>query len=104
MTHGQIIAAIQDRARRRGVLSHHCPDSRRCDGDRGLPDLLLVGMFGAAWIEVKSPGDRLKPDQVTWKHALGAAGQVYQVVREGDLDDGGAVNMLLLFVSEGIAA
>lgn len=76
------------------MLTHYCPDSRRCDGDRGMPDLLLVGMFGAAFVEVKTPNDRLKPEQTTWKHALRAAGQEYHVVR-GDMLLNGIVDGMI---------
>lgn len=103
MTHGEVVAEILGRAAQRGVLGHYCPDSRRCEGDRGLPDVLLVGPFGAAWVEVKTGAAQLKPAQTTWKHMLLAAGQRYEVMREEDLTDGGLLNPLLLFLSEGIA-
>jgi hypothetical protein len=102
VTHDQLVAEIQSRASRRAVLSHYCRDSRRCDGDPGVPDLLLAGLFGAAFVEVKTGADKLKPDQVTWRHTLIAAGQVYEVMHAADLADGGALNMLLLSLAEGI--
>lgn len=102
MTHDEIVVEIQSRARRRGVLSHYCPDSRRCDGDRGIPDLLLVGMFGAAFVEVKAPHDRVKPDQTTWKHALRAAGQEYHLVH-GDALLNGVVDGILDGLAHGQA-
>lgn len=103
MNHDEVVAEILDRAAKRGVLGHYCPDSRRCEGDRGLPDVLLAGQFGAAWVEVKTGTAQLKPTQTTWKHMLLAAGQRYEVMREGDLADGGLLNPLLLYLSEGIA-
>ena len=104
MTHDQIVAEIQARAKRRGILSHYCGSAERCHGDRGMPDVLLVGMFGAAWVEVKTPGDTLRPDQVTWNHALKAAGQLYEVMHESDLAPGHAVDQFLEFVSLGAVA
>lgn len=104
MTHDEVVHEIQARARRRGVLSHYCHNSIRCEGDRGLPDVLLVGHYGVAFVEVKTPGDQLKPAQTTWKHALKAAGQLHEVMHEGDLAPGHAIDMLLAFVSTGEAA
>jgi hypothetical protein len=94
MTHDEIVTEIQARARKRGILTHYCGPGLRCQGDRGAPDLVAVGMFGAAWIEVKTANDRLKPDQTTWMHALKAAGQAHYVVRELQLRDGGLDAML----------
>ena len=104
MTHDEIVAEIQLRAKRSGILSEYCGRALRCQGDRGKPDLFLVGMFGAAWIEVKTPGDQLRAEQVTWKHMLRSAGQVHEVMGERDLAAGGAFDMLLSFVAEGSAA
>jgi len=94
MTHDQVVAEIQARASRRGVLSHYCHRAQFCQGDNGIPDLQLVGPFGAAWAEVKSPYDRLEPEQTTWMHALKAAGQLHYVVRPQGLDDGSVDAML----------
>jgi hypothetical protein len=88
MTHDDVVHAIQERAKKRGILTHYCGPAKLCKGDRGAPDLVLAGMFGAAWIEVKTPGDQLDPGQTTWKYALLAAGQEHYVIRPPDLEDG----------------
>jgi hypothetical protein len=88
MTHDETVAEIQRRARARGILTHYCGTAVRCSGDRGQPDIVCVGKFGAAWIEVKSPYDRLSSEQTQWMHALRAAGQLHYVVRPQGLDDG----------------
>jgi hypothetical protein len=88
VTHDEIVHAIQARAKARGVLSHYCADSTRCEGDSGLPDLFLAGKFGAAWMEVKTRGAELRPNQTTWKHMLQAADQTHLVVLEAHLSDG----------------
>lgn len=88
MTHDELVAEVQRRAKTRGILTHYCHQAQRCTGDRGLPDLVCAGMHGAAWIEVKSPYDRLDPPQTTWMHALKAAGQAHHVIRETQLADG----------------
>lgn len=86
MTHDQIVAEVMDRAAKRGVLCHYCRDGRRCEGRRGLPDILLAGPDGVVWLEVKTLGDTLSPDQTTWKHTLLASGQRVYVFYEQDLD------------------
>lgn len=88
MTHDELVEAIQQRAKARGVLTHYCGPALRCKGDRGAPDLICVGRFRACWIEAKSPYGRLEPEQTTWQHALKAAGQQHYVIREADLESG----------------
>lgn len=82
------------------MLTHYCPDSRRCDGDRGIPDLLCIGHFHAAFIEVKTANDRLRPDQTTWMHALKAAGQLHYVVGPEALANG-VVERILDYLATG---
>jgi hypothetical protein len=101
MTHDQVVSEIQARAAGRMILSHYCGPSLRCQGDRGMPDLVLIGMFGAGWIEVKMPGDSREPDQTTWYHRMRAAGQLYETMGPADLAEGGAVDLFLTFLSEG---
>jgi len=88
MKHDEIIAEIQDRAMARDIYSHYCRNSRLCEGDSGLPDLFLLGPSGAAWVEIKIPGDRLKPGQARWKYRLIAARQRHYVVGPAELADG----------------
>jgi hypothetical protein len=88
VTHDEMVSEIQNRAKRRNVLTHYCRRAQFCGGDPGLPDLVLVGAYGAAWMEVKTPRDQLDPPQVTWMHQLKAAGQKHYVIRQVQLDDG----------------
>lgn len=89
MTHDEIVAEIQARAKAAGVLTHYCGRSQQCDGDRGMPDLVAVGLHGCAWIEVKTPSKPgMSPDQVQWAYQLRAAGQQHFVVQGAALDDG----------------
>lgn len=88
MTHDQIVAEIQARGRKLGILSHYCPKAQHCKADRGLPDLVMVGPHRAAFIEVKTEYGRMEPDQTTWMHALIGAGELHYVVRTADLDNG----------------
>lgn len=104
MTHDEIVAEIQARAEIRGVLSHYCRSALRCTGAPGLPDVLLAGRNGIAWIEVKTAGDRMRPDQTRWKYVLKASGQICEVMTERDLAPGGAVDMMFSFIATGDAA
>lgn len=87
MNHGEIIREIQDRSDALGLLSHYCRNGRSCDG-AGLPDVIVAGPYGAAWIEAKAGHDTLKPAQTAWKHTLTAAGHRHYVIREADFATG----------------
>jgi len=104
VTHDQIVAEIQARADTRGIFSHYCRRSVRCAGTPGMPDLLLVGREAVAWLEVKTAGDQLKPDQTRWMYRLRAVGQVHEVIHAADLNPGGAVDQMLDFITTGEAA
>jgi hypothetical protein len=86
--HAEIVDEVMGRAGALGLLAHYCADGRRCRGRRGLPDLIVCGPYGLAWIEVKAGRDELEPDQTTWMHMLWAGGQVAVVIRERHLGDG----------------
>jgi hypothetical protein len=88
VNHDAVVAEIQARARKRGVLSHYCGRSVTCLGDRGLPDLFLAGPHGACVLEVKMPGDKLDPGQLEWAYALRAAGIPHYVMGPAALTDG----------------
>jgi hypothetical protein len=87
VTHDEMVAEVQRRGAQRGVISHYCGRAERCSGDRGQPDLFLAGLVGVAWMEVKTPADRLKPAQTQWMHMLKASGQKHYVIREAQLHD-----------------
>jgi len=98
-THDQVVAEIQARAQAVSVLSHYCGRSERCAGDRGMPDLFLVGLQGSAWLEIKTPATpRLSPDQVQWAYQLRAAGQAHYIVQDAALENG-QVDMILALLA-----
>ena len=101
MTHDEVVAEIQARAKARGILSHYCGPAEQCKGDPGMPDLILVGQAYVAWVEVKTLGDRLKSLQTRWRYALLAVGSVHRIVYEYDLRPGGAEAVLLALVANG---
>lgn len=65
---------IAEWAERYGVLVHHCRDSRHCDGQRGLPDVILAGPRGVLFVELKSSMHGMTSHQRTWHWMLKAAG------------------------------
>lgn len=88
MTEEQLVDQITEQADSFGLLWHHCPDSRWCNGSRGFPDLLIAGRRGLLVPEVKLPHKTLSPGQVTWKYTLLASGQPWQLWQPGDWDSG----------------
>lgn len=101
MTHDLVVAEIMARARQLGVLAHYCGRSQLCQGDRGLPDLLCVGLHFGAFIEVKMPHSaNLSPEQTNWRHQLRAAGFIHYVVGPGALDNG-QVDRILGYLATG---
>ena len=95
MTHDAVIEAIISRARAANVLSHYCGQAHLCKGDRGAPDLLCVGPFAAAFLEIKMPASPgLSSGQVNWKHQIRAAGMTHYVLGPECLDNGQADRIL----------
>ncbi len=81
------LLAVAELARKHGVLFHHCPDSRRCVGPAGLPDLILAGAGGVTFPELKaSPG--LTAAQTVWRWTLRAAGAEMPIWLPSDFRDG----------------
>lgn len=100
MTHDVVVSEIIARAAGRGVLSHYCGRAQLCQGDRGMPDLLLVGAYHHAFVEVKIGRDQLEPEQTAWRHQLQAAGVIFYVVA-GDSLTNGVVDRILDFLATG---
>lgn len=56
--------------------------SRRMRGvKRGTPDLLIIGPGRYGWLEVKDPGENLRPSQVEWHEKAARLGVPVRVVR-----------------------
>lgn len=60
---------------------HHETDSRK--SKKGFPDLVIVGIGGVAFLELKSEKGKVRPDQQEWIDALKMAqgGHVAYIVR-----------------------
>jgi hypothetical protein len=86
--HDHIVARVIGMCHQRGYLVHACYAARFCTG-RGSPDLVIVGKTGVLFAEVKvDVFSKTSTEQVTWMHALFAAGADYYLWREADLEDG----------------
>lgn len=53
-------------AQRMGLLVHWCPDSRKCYGQKGFPDLTIVGPGGILFAECKMPDGQTTAEQDRW--------------------------------------
>lgn len=67
MTEAQLLAEVTDLCGRLGLLWHHCgrPD-KSCQGNRGLPDLIIAGRRGVTFRELKSDDGDTSADQDLW--------------------------------------
>jgi hypothetical protein len=90
VTEKELIELIIDVARQQQPVVYvlHFPDSRRIQGDPGLPDLLLLGEYRLIWRELKCDGTELRRDQRAWRWRLESAGQDYAEWVLGDWRSG----------------
>lgn len=73
---------------RHGLLVHHCPDSRRCTGTPGLPDLIIASVKGILVAELKGKDGHTSAMQDLWLYNLHRGGIANGVWRPQDWDDG----------------
>lgn len=67
----------------------HITNSVLVNGSPGFPDFLIAGRGGLLFAECKpSAGRRPRPDQLTWKYMLLAAGARWELWTQTDLDNG----------------
>jgi hypothetical protein len=87
MTESELQTEVIRLCERHGALVFHSGDSRR-DVGRGFPDLVITGIHGVLFRELKTDYSALSPTQVGWKHMLLASRQDFRVWRPADLADG----------------
>jgi hypothetical protein len=63
MTEPELRQLVVAEATRLGVRTRYIPDSREVTGERGWPDLELLGPGGFAYAELKSETGELSEDQ-----------------------------------------
>ncbi|HYB19019.1 MAG TPA: hypothetical protein VEF71_26615 [Streptosporangiaceae bacterium] len=90
MTEAELIKLVIDFAHQQqpAVYVLHFPDSRRIQGDPGLPDLLLLGEYRLIWRQLKGDGTQLRAAQRAWRWRLQSAGQDYAEWVPGDWRSG----------------
>jgi hypothetical protein len=93
MNEAELLAEITGLCDELGVWWVHLPDSRnlgKAGGHwPGFPDLLLAGLHGHAFREVKGQGQwKLRTKQTSWKNQLAAAGADWALWTEPDLRSG----------------
>lgn len=88
MTHNGLVDAILLDAGRLGIVGHYCPDSRRCRGQAGLPDLILAGRRGILFAEVKTGSGDTTAAQDLWIWYLHESGHVVHIWTERAYADG----------------
>lgn len=95
MGEAQLRDRVIDAVRQHGLKLKVHPDSRRDrDSDRGFPDLVIAGLGGVLWRELKDQHDTPSPGQLAWADTLRAAGQDWAIWRPLDLLSG-AVDLQL---------
>jgi len=70
LTEAELLAEVTKRCDQLGLLHHHCRDSRYCDGNRGWPDLVIVGPQGVLFRELKSEDGRASRAQLRYIRQL----------------------------------
>jgi hypothetical protein len=88
LTEAELTGEILSLAGELGVLAHHCPDSRRCHGPKGFPDLVLAGTRGTVFAELKNDYSDTTADQEWWRWHLVKSGQHWRLWRPADLANG----------------
>jgi hypothetical protein len=70
----------------RHILVHHCRKGFYCEGDSGLPDLILVGSHDLAFWELKSNDFlKLSSSQRQWDWKLRGTGHWVRLVTPSDM-------------------
>jgi hypothetical protein len=66
MTEAELLGWVLEHIQQRQLLYHHCPDSRRCQGQSGFPDLFIAGPHGAILAELKTATGESSAEQDLW--------------------------------------
>lgn len=92
ITEEQLLQEVIRLCDERGILHQHDDAPyrarRRGKGEAGFPDLVVCGMYRAAFIELKKEDrwkNRLSRAQYVWMRQLQGAGQDHKVWRPSDL-------------------
>lgn len=78
MTEAQLQALVMRTCEELGLVAFHVPDSRRV-GARGWVDLVILGIGGALFVELKSEDGRRSQAQIEMARAIRVAGLQYRL-------------------------
>ena len=87
MSEAELMEAIRAMVGDLSLHAFHAADSRRSWGP-GFPDLVIAGLGGCIYREVKTETGSLSADQRRWGYVLQASGQRYAIWRPRHLVDG----------------
>lgn len=93
VTETELLALVTAACSRRGLLWHHCDDSRRCIGRKGFLDLVIIGRRLMV-AELKGPDGETSPDQDLWIWHYHQAGIGFAVWDPADWESGAIADAL----------
>src|SRR5215469_3997141 len=99
MTEAELRGLVTRECTRLGLLWHWCRDSRVCEGNRGLPDLVILGRGGILLAELKGPDGETSADQDKWLWHAWAASIPWAIWRPSDWDKGAIQRRLANLIS-----
>lgn len=90
MTEAELLAEVTDLCGQLGLIWHHCAASARCRGPRGFPDLVIAGLGGVIFAELKTTEGDTTAEQDRWLYTLARSNLDTRVFtwRPADLDAG----------------
>lgn len=89
MTEAELRSLVIAKLRKNpSLIWSYIPDSRREQGRKGRPDLLITGPYGCLHRELKGSETRISQSQLQWAKALQLAGQDWDVWSPDDLASG----------------
>lgn len=89
VTEAELRSLVLGKLRLNGSLIwSYIPDSRREQGKKGRPDLLITGPYGCLHRELKGSETRITQAQLEWGRALQKAGENWDVWNPDDLASG----------------
>lgn len=88
MTEAELLKEVMTEALGLGLLVHHCPDTRKCQGQRGLPDLIILGPGGILLAELKDRDGDTSAWQDAWLYKAFEAGVRQALWRPANWESG----------------
>lgn len=93
MNHAWLQKVVTEKAREFGLHVHAC-DVYRSGSQAGFPDLVIIGLGGVLWRELKVPPDEPNRAQRIVGYTLTASRQDYGIWTPVDWEDGSILTEL----------